>query len=796
MKINIRRLFCLLVIIQFGVKITYAQEIVNNILPDLQTSFNQYNAIAVQEKLYVHTDKNAYTAGELMWFKIYNVDGTNHQPIDLSKVVYIEVLDKTQNPVLQAKIDMKGGMGSGSLFLPVSLTSGNFLLRAYTSWMKNFSPDYYFYKKLSIINPLKSPGVAPKVVTDNYDIQFFPEGGNLVNGITSVVGFKATDQFGNGINFKGAIIDKNNDTVTRFEPFKFGIGHFSFTPDSHNSYKAVIKIKGKVLFEDLPHVNETGYTMNVKDAGNNQLQVIVNSNQSAGDIFLFVHTRNAIKNVETASIVNNKATFTIDKNKLGDGISHLTVFNNQRQPVCERLYFKRPVNQLFINTNTDAQQYATRKKVNLKIGTKNNVNPITANLSLSVYRLDSLQHSGPENIQNYLWLSSDLKGNIEAPDYYFKNTDADADEALDNLMLTQGWRRFAWTDVLQNTKPAFKFLPEYNGPIINAKITNTITNTPQNKIIAYLGIPGKRVQLFAAESDTTGNLIFNMKPFYGPGEIVIQTNTLRDTMYRIDVMNPFSDQNSKIKLPELVLSPVMQASVENNNLGMQVQNIYNGEKFKQFYDPGIDSSAFYGIPYKTYMLDNYTRFLTVEEVMREYVSEVNITHLHNQFHIKVLNNNRYLDEGDPMVLIDGVPFFNIDKVFAADPLKLKKLEDVPFVYFLGPSYEAGVFSFTTYKGDMGGNEIDPHAVIMDYEGLEMQREFYSPVYDTESATASRMPDFRNVLYWAPYVITDKKGNGSLSFYTSDQTGKYLGVVQGLTDNGEAGSQSFTFEVTK
>ena len=784
-------IFCLFVLTAIAIKTTQAQ-----VLPDVQTGFNQYNANTVQEKLFVHTDKSAYTAGELMWFKVYNVDGANHKPIDLSKVVYIEVLDKNQSPVVQAKVAMQDGTGSGSLFLPVSLTTGNFVLRAYTSWMKNFSSDFYFYKKLTIINPLKSPVAASKQIVSGYDIQFFPEGGNLVNGIPSTIGFKATDQYGKGVNFKGIIIDKNNDTVARFEPYKFGMGHLSFTPDNHNSYKAIIKLKDKTLVEDLPNIRDNGYTLNVKDGGNNQLQVTVITNLPDGNIFLFAHTRGVIKDVETAVISSGKAVFAIDKSKLGDGISHITIFNSQRQPVCERLYFKRPVNQLFITAGTDAQQYATRRKVSISINTKNSANAVMANMSLSVYKLDSLQHASQQDIQNYLWLSSDLKGNIESPDYYFKNTDAAANEALDNLMLTQGWSRFAWADVLQNKKPEFKFLPEYNGPIVNAKITNTITNTPQNNMIAYLGIPGKRVQLYAAQSDTTGNLIFNMKDFYGPGEIVIETNTLRDTSIRIDVMNPFSDQYSKIKLPEFSLTPAMQSTIESDNLGMQVQNVYNGEKLRQFYDPNVDSSAFYGTPYKTYLLDNYTRFLTVEEVMREYVSEVNITHTHNQFHIKVLTANRFLDDGDPMVLIDGVPFFNIDKLFAADPLKIRKLEDVPFVYLLGPSYEAGIFSFTTYKGDMGGNEIDPHAVIMDYEGLEMQREFYAPVYDTEAAIASRMPDFRNVLYWAPNVTTNKNGSGGLSFYTSDEEGKYIGVIQGLTADGEAGSQYFTFDVTK
>ena len=784
-------IFCLFVLTAIAIKTTQAQ-----VLPDVQTGFNQYNTNTVQEKLFVHTDKSAYTAGELMWFKVYNVDGANHKPIDLSKVVYIEVLDKNQSPVVQAKVAMQDGTGSGSLFLPISLTTGNFVLRAYTSWMKNFSSDFYFYKKLTIINPLKSPVAASKQIVSGYDIQFFPEGGNLVNGIPSTIGFKATDQYGKGVNFKGIIIDKNNDTVARFEPYKFGMGHFSFTPDNHNSYKAIIKLNDKTLVEDLPNIRDNGYTLNVKDGGNNQLQVTVITNLPDGNIFLFAHTRGVIKDVETAVISSGKAVFAIDKSKLGDGISHITIFNSQRQPVCERLYFKRPVNQLFITAGTDAQQYATRRKVSISINTKSSTNAVMANMSLSVYKLDSLQHASQQDIQNYLWLSSDLKGNIESPDYYFKNTDAAANEALDNLMLTQGWSRFAWADVLQNKKPEFKFLPEYNGPIVNAKITNTITNTPQNNMIAYLGIPGKRVQLYAAQSDTTGNLIFNMKDFYGPGEIVIETNTLRDTSIRIDVMNPFSDQYSKIKLPEFSLTPAMQSTIESDNLGMQVQNVYNGEKLRQFYDPNVDSSAFYGTPYKTYLLDNYTRFLTVEEVMREYVSEVNITHTHNQFHIKVLTANRFLDDGDPMVLIDGVPFFNIDKLFAADPLKIRKLEDVPFVYLLGPSYEAGIFSFTTYKGDMGGNEIDPHAVIMDYEGLEMQREFYAPVYDTEAAIASRMPDFRNVLYWAPNVTTNKNGSGGLSFYTSDEAGKYIGVIQGLTADGEAGSQYFTFDVTK
>ncbi len=792
MKINIKIIIC-----SFTLVLT-AASVFSQVLPGIQGSFKQYNLNSLQGKLFVHTDKEAYSAGELIWFKIYSVDGTDHHPLDISKVVYVEILDINQNPVTQAKIAMKNGTGSGSIYIPVTLTSGNFLFRAYTNWMKNFSPQFYFHKKLIIINPLKSPDPQDKIaVQPAYDIQFFPEGGSLVNGIMSIVGFKATDQFGKGADFKGAVLNKNNDTITRFQSHKFGMGHFEFKPNNEDAYHAVIKIGGKTILKDLPRANDKGYVMAVKNNGNGQITISVSTNLPDAPVYLFAHTRGAIKTVEVATINNGSAQFSIDKTKLGEGISQLTIFDKDKQPVCERLWFNRPTQQLTINANADQQQYSTRRKVNIAVDAKDERNnPVVSDLSLSVYKLDSLQHPEAQDIQNYLLLSSDLKGNIESPDYYFKNTGTFVDEAVDNLMLTQGWRRFNWADMLQNKTPSFNFLPEFNGPIINGKLISQVSTKPVKDIIAYLAIPGKRVQLYTSNSDSLGRLIFNMKDFYGPGEIVVQTNQLIDSNYHIDILSPFSEQYANITLPSLTLSPGLQPVIEDKSLGVQVQNIYSGTKLRQFYEPDVDSSAFFGPPYRTYLLDNYTRFATMEEVMREYVSDVNVVLSKNRFHIKVLGDNSFLSDADPMVLIDGIPFFDINKLFAIDPLKVHKLETVPFNYYWGPSYEPGIFSYTTYKGDLGGTEIDPHAVIMDYDGLEIQRQFYSPAYDNDAAVNSRIPDFRDVLYWAPYITTQTQGKNNLSFYTSDKTGEYIGIIQGLTANGTAGSSSFTFTVSK
>ncbi|TSD64911.1 hypothetical protein FFF34_013515 [Inquilinus sp. KBS0705] len=784
----IKNILLLTVTMLCAISNSYAQQ-----LQQLQSSFNKYEQGALQEKVFVHTDKSAYLSGEIIWFKAYCVDGTYHKPLNISKVLYVDVIDNTQNAILQAKISLTAGSGNGSFLIPVSVANGNYKLRAYTNWMKNFGPDYFFEKKITIVNTLRPPEQV-KTTAAAFNVQFFPEGGTLLAGVTNNVAFKAVASNGKGITFKGAIVNPQNDTVARFQPLKFGMGHFSFTPVGNTIYRAVITTVGnKPFIKDMPAVSATGYAMQLTDAGGGNLRVRVNGT-SSGRIYLFAHTGHLTKVAQSADLDNGTASFVISKAALDEGVSHITIFNENKQPVCERLYFKRPKQALFINANTDMAQYATRKKVNVQVAAKDASGKLLpAGLSMAVFRADSLQDVNQEDIASYFWLSADLKGTIESAAYYLNTITAEADEAADNLMLTQGWSRFKWDNVLKDKTPAFTYLPEYNGHIVNAKIIDQATNLPASNVVAFMAIPGKRVQLYAAKSDSAGRLLFNTKQMFGPGEIVVQTNTELDSTSKLEVLSPFYEQYSKNTLPIFSLTPGMQKTLQEASIGMQVQNVYAGNKLKQFYNPGVDSSAFYSKPYKTYKLDDYTRFITMEEVLREYIREVNVFHPSGKYHIKVIDEKSFLS-GDPLVLLDGIPVFNINKVMAIDPLKVRRLEVIRNRYYWGPSVYEGVLSYTTYKGDLGGTEMDPHAVIVDYEGMQLQREFYSPVYETDAQVKSRMPDFRSLLYWSPDIDTGTQAPKSVSFYTSDQAGKYWGVVQGMTPGGQAGSQIFSFEV--
>src|SRR5579863_1923448 len=169
------------------------------VLPDLQNNFAAYQNDNLREKLFIHINKSFYLTGEILWFKIYCAEGSTSKLLDVSKVAYIELVDNNHTPVMQAKVALKDGTGNGSLFLPFSLNDGNYQIRAYTNWMKNFDASGYFENEITIINPLKTLTSETKPTKSVYDVQFFPEGGHLVRGLTSKVAFKVTGADGNGL---------------------------------------------------------------------------------------------------------------------------------------------------------------------------------------------------------------------------------------------------------------------------------------------------------------------------------------------------------------------------------------------------------------------------------------------------------------------------------------------------------------------------------------------------------------------------------------------------------------------
>jgi hypothetical protein len=754
--------------------------------------FDAWRKQALQEKVYVRTDRSGYITGELMWFKVYCVDGYKNKPLDISKVVYVEFLGEGNEVVLQRKIEMKDGVGSGSMFVPASLSSGNYVLRAYTNWMKNFGPEFYFHSTISVVNTFVKLG-TPSKSNPVYDAQFFPEGGDLVAGLQSKVGFRVTDQLGKGISFRGAIIDERNDTVARFRPAKFGIGHFYMTPNASSKYKAVITDQsGRRSTYPLRDVKESGYVMRLVE-GADAVTIDVSASSQADNyapVYLFIQSRETIVSKEVHTIQNGKTSFRIGASNFPAGITHITLFDKNLQPRAERLYFKRPASPLTIEAKTGSKSYSTRGKLKVAVSTASD-----ANVSVSVFRNDSLSTPGQPNLFEYLWLSSDLKGTIESPEYYFSSGDTAVASATDNLMLTHGWRRFTWASVLK-AKPAFTYLPEYRGHIIRGNVTTDL-NTPANGVLTYLASPEKFARTYGSRSNAKGEVQFEMKDFYGSKRIYLQTNWRADSTFKMRIANPFSEQYAAWPLGPLTLPAAVSKQLLDRSVAMQVQDIYFRDQVNKFVPPGIDSVQFYGQADETYVLDEYTRFPIMEEVLREYVPGVMVRKKKDGYHFMVIDKvNKALFREDPMVLVDGVPVFNPDKVMAFDPLKMKRLDILDKEYYEGILSLPGVISFFTYGSDLGNFPIDERALQMDYDGLHVQREFYLPRYDNAPEKQMRLPDPRTLLYWKPSLMTKRGEPAEIEFYASDVPGNYTIMVEGLSKDGNAGTVMSTFTVSK
>ncbi len=764
-----------------------------SVLSTIESSISTYHEKYLPEKIYIHTDKSVYVNNEICWFKIYTVEGFFHTPLNLNKVAYVELLDQNHKPVLQEKVALNNAAGFGTLQMPANIPSGKYTLVAYTNWMKNFNPAFFFSKTISVVNTQNSfeaINIKPK---NTYQVNYFPESGNLLNGYLNKVAFLATDAYGNGINAKGWIMNNKADTICSFVTLQNGLGNFSFTPQDQNNYKAIIETPNGPMETALPEAKQTGFLINTTTGANKinmQVKINASENLTGSNAYLIIHCRGVIKKAYELKIDRQANKIIIPLDSLGNGINTITLFDEKRNPVAERLYFKYP---------KQDESKLTLESAIFKKRTKVNLSTLTGfaglfDASIAVYKTDSLQGIDEMNIQNYLLLSSDLVGKIRAPQSYFDIHNPSCEAAMDNLMLTHGWRRYTTDNLNDKANKGMNYLPEMGGTIITGKVYNKGSNIPSKEAAGYLSVPSKNTVFKSALSDQQGNILFQFQAFKNEGQIIVQADSNKNVKNKIEINNPFIGKLLNTQLSDPIdISKLPKEALSSLHKNIQIQNYYTPQNNSQFLPNVQDTNAFYYTPDRTYFLDDYARFTTLEEVIREYVTPVTLVKEKGKYQLYVYDEAyKQFFEQSPLVLLDGVIIKDIDKFLEYDPLKIRKLEVVSRVYFSGNLAYNGVINFTTYTGKLEGFEIDPNAIVLDYKGLQANRIFNAPVYESQVQIENRIPDFRQLLYWKPDAKIGNKN--TFSFYTSDLNGNYIISVQGINKEGAILNQHIPFSV--
>jgi hypothetical protein len=503
------------------------------------------------EKTYLHTDKDVYAQGDTLWFKAYLVNAQDNKPANSSGTLYVELIAPDSAKILNREIiRMDNGLGNGDMELADTLKPGSYRLRAYTNWMRNFGDNFVFEKNITILNTQAVPATPdPKIVVKSKKsaknktaaatatatvtpspaatinklpiVRFYPEGGSLVNGISSLVAVKAEDGYGLGIPVSGSVLSSTGDTVSHFSCDSLGMGLFAMLPIAGQHYQAVANpVAGGLAFRpglvfELPSALNKGMALQVK-----QTDSVIHATIRAAaisDSTLSMTLKHNGKTIlsQSLNLKDAQLTFRISTATLPEGISAITIYDKEGKPECERLvYIHHPNNKSTISIFTNKKTYQPKEKVNVQIDA-----PANSNLSMAVVDAGIVPEQA-DDIVSYLQLQSEVKGNIENARRYFDTTNVNRFKQLDLLLMTQGWRDFVWRR-LADTAIRISYAAE-NGITVSGRVRDEVLNKWLAGLNLTLYAPGsKTLKLYDGQSDVSGRFSFGNLELYGKQTVTL-----------------------------------------------------------------------------------------------------------------------------------------------------------------------------------------------------------------------------------------------------------------------------------
>jgi hypothetical protein len=506
-----------------------------DIVPVLLANLDKYTHDFAQEKVWLHTDKPYYALGDEIWLKVQVADANAHTPTLLSRIAYVELVrpDQQLHRRLMLDLDTLTGTATADFALPDSLPAGTYRLRAYTNWMRNFGDGAAFDRPLEVFDPRDAatqPAYAPQA-----RLEIFPEGGDLVAGVRCRVGFKVADKYGRGLDGGGLVVDDQGVTVARFQSSHRGLGAFRFVPGPGRRYTARLHQPDSSVAEfALPPVKEEGIILTLSHAPTDtafRLQVLASQALAAAkpEVILLGQSRGKVHFAARGQMDGPLFTVLAPKSRFPEGVVQWTLFNAQGEPLAERLAYHRRGSQLALEVAPAKTVYRPREKVEVEVrATGPGGQPLAAALSLAVTDAGKVKYDevGTEHIAAYLLLSSEVKGDIEAPGYYFQPMTKEVHDALDLLLITQGWRRFAWKELASGKMPALNYFIEQSFGV--GGTVNLPNGQPLRRGNLTLMVANQDGLVANTQTDSLGRFFLGGLDYRDTIKLVVQARTEKD----------------------------------------------------------------------------------------------------------------------------------------------------------------------------------------------------------------------------------------------------------------------------
>lgn len=782
-----------------GVNLTVSAQKVDSVM-------NVYHENFPQEKIHVQFDKRFYNPGETIWFKAYIMSGIT--PSDISKNFYAELINEKGAVIQRIVSPVISASAASSFTVPASYSSPFIHFRAFTTWMLNFDSTFLFDKSIPVITAA-SAGTTAAVVANPVSIQFFPEGGDLVTGLESVVAFKANDKYGMPVKVSGIIKDASGKKVAEFLSKHDGMGSFRLEPATGTTYSAVWKdAAGKESTTPLPAPKSSGLVMAL--AGRPGSIGFSIKRSEGGDalkqVYVLAHMDQQMvykARVNLAQQPGSSGRIPVDQ--LPSGVLQVTIFNSDWQPLAERI--------VFVNNN-DYMFDAYVKAVTKNTGKRGkNIleveipDTLLSNLSLAVTDASvNVPDENEDNIFSRLLFSGEVRGYVHNAGYYFSSFADSVAQQLDLVMLTHGWRRFNWDDVVHGRLPQIKFAPDnylsLKGNVVGGGPARSSKDNLLNLIFQFkdstsqfLSVPLEQGGKFATSPMLfydTARIFYSMNGKKQSGEQVILN--VENGLWKGPSMVQFAGSNN-----EGLLQPGSNVVARNRAVYEQTLKVASERRKVQTLqevtirartksatekvDDRYASGMFKGG-------DGYTFDLTSD------VSAISAQSVFNYLQGKVagltISNPMASDPG--LSWRGGTPDLYLDEMKSdAQMISSMSMADIAYIKVFRPPFMGGMGSgsggaiaiYTKRGGDRQTNNSAMAGLSkVTVSGYTPVKEFYSPDY-MQNNPMNDLEDLRTTLYWAPYIFLHKeKKKAVISFYNNDISKKLRVVIEGVNEAGK------------
>ena len=835
--------FCLPLAIVWG-EIPPAKTVFTQYMNQAQTFANNFP----REKAYLHFDNTSYYVGDTIWFKAYVTLAEQQTFSQISRPLYVELVDQTGHIADKQIIKLTQGEGNGQFILPPSMLSGYYEVRAYTRWMLAFNEPQYFSRTFPIYQLTNSDKLERSITTyelsssmenrpseteEKLNVRFFPEGGQLVEGVTSQVAFKAESKNEGNIELSGTIYTKEGAEITSFETLHDGMGRFEYTPSAQPAI-AKVDFQGKKYEFTLPQALPNGYVLStVSNAGALLVRVFCNAATPQDTLAVFIsHQGRPYVHQLISCRSDAPQEFILPTRKLPAGVLQVSLINRAGNTLCERFVFANPRAPLQISTEGLKEVYAPYAPIRCELQIKNaKGEPVSGELSVSIrdgVRSDYLEYDN--NIFTDLLLTSDLKGYIHQPGYYFASPSPRKQTELDVLLMVHGWRKYDMSQAISTAPFTPLQLPETQ-LALNGQVKSTILKN-KLKDIALSVIVKKDDQFITGGTvtDENGRFTIPVEDFEGTTEAVIQTRKVgkernKDASILID--RNFSPAPRAYGYKELHpewkdLAYWQQKAESFDSLYMdsirKVEGLYVLDEVEikskrrqgsnmatKINEKSID--AYYDVRRSVDLLrDNGKIVTTIPELMEKLSPQFdwdrsNDKLTYRQKPICYIMDNHILSETETQMMlteVDGLASIIISKGTGGiddDIIQNTKMSEVTdstgvdiskldkySVFYLIPLPRRDVLN-KSQSAVLGTRQT----VI---QGYTRPLEYYSPAYPTKELYMDKV-DKRRTLYWNPSVQADENGKAVIECYNNQYSTPLIIQAETLGKDGQIGSMRYS-----